>query len=126
MVIAHRIARWYQIWPMRDEYPKIVAAHPGVYYFLDISPTQKLQTREWSKKTIADAPHGTILIWDPIYGVFNSDAKRSVSEEAIENAGWVLDEDTTELINDEATEDNQRWSVWLSPQAQSGAPTGSQ
>jgi hypothetical protein len=126
MVVAHRFAQLYKIWPLRDEYPKVLAAHPGVYYFLDISPTQKLQTREWSQKTVADVPHGTILIWDPIFGVYNSDAKRSVPEESIDSAGWVLDDVMTDTINDEQTEDADRWSVWLSPQSQSGVPTASQ
>ena len=65
MVIARRVANWYRTIGPKLEYPRVLAAHPGVYYFLDISPTQRLQTREWTKETIADAPRGTILIWDP-------------------------------------------------------------
>ena len=67
---------------------------------------------------------GTILIWDPIYGVFNSDARRSIPEEEIEAAGWVRDEESSYLINDEDAEDKDRWSIWLSPQTQSGMATG--
>jgi hypothetical protein len=122
MVIARRVARWYQNWPYRDEYPHLLAAHPGVYYFMNISPTQRLESREWTKQTIAATPHGTILIWDPIYGVYNSDANRSVSLDSIENAGWAMDEQTSDLINNSNTPDDECWSVWLSPQSQSGAP----
>jgi hypothetical protein len=126
MVIARRVARWYQNWPLRDEYPRILASHPGVYYFLDISLTEKLRTREWTQQTVADAPRGTLLVWDPIYGVYNADAKRSVDRDLIENSGWVLDEETTDLINDESMEDKDCWSAWLSPLSQSGAPSTSQ
>jgi hypothetical protein len=123
MIIARRVARLYKTWPTREEYPRVLAAHPGVCYFLDISPTGKLQTREWKRSTIEDAPRGTILIWDPIYGVYNSDAARSVPESAIEDAGWVYDEIGSELINDPDAPDNERWSVWFSPENWEGAAT---
>ena len=62
-------------WPLRQEYPRVMAAHPGVYYFLDISPTQRLRTREWTAANIAAAPRGTILMWDRTSGLFNSDTR---------------------------------------------------
>jgi hypothetical protein len=123
MKVARRAARWYQNWEGREEYPRVMAAHPGVFYFLDISPTQKLQTREWTLANIQAAPRGTILMWDRTSGMFNSDKRRSVSEQDIENAGWVLNEEATELVNDEDARDDVRWSVWLSPEGQSGAET---
>jgi hypothetical protein len=126
MRVAFRAARWYRAWPLRDEYPRVMAAHPGVFYFLDISPTERLKTHEWTAANIAGAPRGTILMWDRTSGLFNSDKKRSVSEADIQTAGWIYDEETSDLINDEDAGDDIRWSIWLSPQSQSGADTASQ
>jgi hypothetical protein len=125
MTIARRVARWYQLVPNHSEYPRIMAAHPAVYYYLEISPTEKLKTREWTRDIITSAPRGTILVWDRVSGEFNSDTRRSVTQEAIEDAGWVLDEETTDLINNDDMEEKDRWSVWLSPLKQSGAPSAS-
>ena len=120
MNTARRVARLYSQWPLHGEFPMMLASHPGVYYFLDISPTQKLQSREWTKSTIDAVPRGTILIWDPVFGVFNSDAKRSVTQQEIADAGWVPDEIGTDLINNADTPDDECWTVWLSPQTWSG------
>jgi hypothetical protein len=126
MKVARRAARWYRAWPMRDEYPRLMAAHPGVFYFLDISPTERLKTREWTAANILAAPPGTILMWDRTSGMFNSDKRRSVSEQDIESAGWVYDEEASDLVNDEDAGDDIRWSIWLSPQSQSGLDSTSQ
>ena len=73
-----------------------------------------------STSTIASPPDGTILIWDPVYGVFNSDANRSIPEGEPARHGWVpLDlipiEDYVFL--------GQDWDVWASPRDASGAPS---
>src|SRR5206468_3641230 len=71
---AHQAADWFEHWPMRDQFPRLLASNIGVHYYLDISPTDRLRTREWRKSVIAQAQPGTIIIWDPVFGVYNSDA----------------------------------------------------
>jgi hypothetical protein len=77
---ARRIARWYQSTRWHEEYPYLMASHPGVYFFADISPTGT-RSREWKKETIENIPSQTLLVWDPIYGVYNADERRSVTLE---------------------------------------------
>ena len=33
-------------------------------------------TREWVRQIVDKAPPGTVLVWDPDYGMFNADANR--------------------------------------------------
>jgi hypothetical protein len=87
---AERVAAWYETTPLRKEYPNLMASHPAIWYFLDRSPSGE-GTWEWSRQRIEQAPKGTVVIWDPIYGVYNSDTRRSVHLEAIKAAGWVED-----------------------------------
>jgi hypothetical protein len=115
MVIANRVAGLYRATDRSILYPHLLAAHPGVYYFLDRSPTSGLNSPQWNKQTIAEPLPGIMLVWDPVYGVYNSDANRSVKESDIEAAGWMLDEELTDTINDEDMDDAERWSVWVSP-----------
>jgi len=86
---AKDVSSWLQRTPLRRQYPRILAAHPGIFYFLGISQTDHHTAREWTKKTVDDAPSGTILIWDSVYGVYNSDTGRSVTLDEIRNAGWI-------------------------------------
>jgi hypothetical protein len=106
---AEHVARWYG---QRDEagrYPYLCASHPAFYYFLDISPSGP-KAREWHQQTIQSPPPGTILIWDPVYGKYNSDAARSITRDEIEAAGWVADEIVTN------TDLQRGWRVYRSPE----------
>jgi len=47
-------------------------------------------TAEFGPRTIADAPPGTILIWDSLCGMLNADAIRKVQIKDILDHGWVL------------------------------------
>jgi hypothetical protein len=85
---ARAIAEWYGTSGVADDYPYLLTSHPGVFYFLDLAPTGDA-AREWHRRTIAEVPPATILVWDSTYGVFNSDANRSVKTDDIERAGWV-------------------------------------
>src|SRR5207253_162367 len=60
-----------------------------VYYFLDLSDADKLRSAEWQRKTILDDHRGIMLIWDPVYGRFNSDVNRSMGADEIRDAGWI-------------------------------------
>jgi hypothetical protein len=116
-VEARNIADWLARTPLRHDYPKILAAHPGIFYFLGVSQTDHRSACEWTRKTVDAAPAGTILVWDSVYGVFNSDTNRSVSLKEIGDAGWVpyptslardkLDQKTKKRVPD--------WRFFISP-----------
>jgi hypothetical protein len=86
-VEAQQIDRWYQS-EHRKAYPWIATAHPGILYYLDVSPTNGSRVREWRKDILEALPPGTILVWDPIYGIYNADAARSITVEELLKAGW--------------------------------------
>jgi hypothetical protein len=115
---SREIADWYRNWPGHSAYPRLCSAHPGVYYFLDISKVGP-QSLEWTKGHIASAPAGTLLVWDAIYGVFNADQTRSVSVEDIRRAGWLpgigpsRGRNTSERL---ATASDAQWQIFRSPE----------
>src|SRR5258706_1493047 len=89
---AEEVSHWYKASPYYradSPYPRLASTSKGVYYFLDLSDTDKLRTAEWQRKTIMEDHRGIILMWDPVYGLFNSDVNRSVPAEEIRNAGWI-------------------------------------
>lgn len=110
MLDARTLAEWYRSWDRRADYPRIMAAHPGVFYFLDQSPTAVDRSVEFSRDAVARAPDGTLMIWDEIYSVFNSDESRSVSLEAVRLAGWKI-------------VPTERWVIAFSPRDALGEPT---
>src|SRR5205814_10265767 len=123
---AHQAADWFEHGPKRDQFPRLIANNIGVHYFLDISPTERLRTREWRKTVIAQAQPGTIINWDPVFGVYNSDATRSVRATDIDSAGWVLDIPASLAVNDlsdSAELDDSRWLIWRSPKSLAGEST---
>ncbi len=108
---ARRICAWYRDDPIHLDYPKVMAAHPGIFYFLDINPYGSSQVRSVDKKTLHDLGPGTILIWDSIYGNSNSSADRAFSAEDVRNAGWV-ERDVPTLHQ---VDGDKSWHVFVSP-----------
>ena len=87
-VEAADLARWYKDGPWGRQYPHIAVAHPGLSYALDFGPNSP-RGIDWTKRTLDAVPAGTIVVWDPIGGQFNSDARRSVPLAELERDGWV-------------------------------------
>ncbi len=86
---ARQIADWYQARPHSADYPYLASSHPALLYWLDMSPTDPRRI-EW-RKDIIDSnppPPGTILIWDRIGALFNSDSSRTISLDELYAAGW--------------------------------------
>jgi hypothetical protein len=110
---AEMVARWYAVTPLREAYPHVMAAHPGFFYFLDLNMATE-DVREWHVGTVAEAPAGTLLIWDPIYGVHNADRERSIRLEQIESAGWI------ELEPPGVVTEEWGWRMYVSPQEMGG------
>ncbi|HEY1629640.1 MAG TPA: hypothetical protein VGF52_07255 [Tepidisphaeraceae bacterium] len=114
---ARAIAAWYQHGELRKNYPFICAAHPALFYFLDMPMVnEKLGSLEWGPKNVDHPPAGTLLIWDSIYGVYNADIKRSINEARLQQAGWLI----YELPH---AEKESIWCIALSPRDISGHPT---
>ena len=111
-------ADWYRATPLREEYPYLLASHPGLFYFMGMSFSDATKAREWNRQTVTEAPPGTLLVWDPVYGVYNSDAKRSVRVEEILGAGWVELPLPASVPRAEKAED--AWRMFLSPLSRTG------
>jgi hypothetical protein len=120
--------------PPRD-YPLVMASHPGIYYFLDISPSDNSRTAYRDKRTIASAPPGILLIWDSTYGLYNSDSEMSIGVKDLLKAGWKPIRTFTDKSNQPAdvslinrlaakVEDNKAatWYAFVSPRKRDGRP----
>jgi hypothetical protein len=87
-VEAQQIADWYKTSGIEKKYPHLEISHVGLQYALDLDP-ESGQIREWKKSVIDARPPGTLLIWDRVGALFNSDASRKVTLEEIRAAGWI-------------------------------------
>jgi len=81
--------RWLQSSKYRQSHPKVIAPHPAVKYYQGVSPTDPAITPEWSRYTVQSPPPGAVLVWDPNYTRWNSDASRVVCLEDVQKAGWI-------------------------------------
>lgn len=116
---AEVLARVYRESGLAEDHPKVLASHPGLFYFLEISPTAHDRAVEWKKPKIAEAPAGTVVFWDSVYGVYNSDAQRSVSLDEIHQAGWLRITDQINAVAPPRTRSGH-WEVFLSPRTADG------
>jgi hypothetical protein len=66
-----------------------MAAHPAVFYYLDINPYGSPQVRSWDLQTLHDLGPKTVLIWDPVFGPRNSSANRAFKLDEIKKHGWI-------------------------------------
>jgi hypothetical protein len=110
---AEAVAEWYRQPEISIHYPRIMASHPEVALYLGVSHTDRGWTREWGKATVAKAPPGTVLVWDPDYGMFNADASRVVSLDEIHAAGWIEQPDIAAEINGLGY--GKEWHIFFSP-----------
>jgi hypothetical protein len=137
---AEEVSLWYKSSPYHRKdspYPRLVSTAKDVYYFLDVSDADKMRTAEWQRKTILEDHRGIILVWDPIYGRFNSDSNRSMTAKEIRDAGWVPIHTFTKQPGEPPNKDSviERlaqqihdpsigpWIIFLSPQDANGNRT---
>jgi hypothetical protein len=85
---AQQIARWYAADGRMQRYPHLLIAHPGIGYYLDGVPGAAERVGDWQKTVVDGCPSATLLIWDPIYSVYNSDSARSVTLAEVQAHGW--------------------------------------
>jgi len=86
---AERFVRQYREQMLTAGYTKVLAAHPAVFYYLDVSPIDHEHVVEWRKESVRNPPPGTVLVWDPIYSARNASTDRAVTLDDVRAAGWV-------------------------------------
>lgn len=87
--IAEKVAARYRETLAPAGFTKILAAHPAVFYYLDVSPMDGDRIVEWRRESVAHPPPGTVLVWDPIYSARNAHTNRVVTLDDVRAAGWV-------------------------------------
>ncbi|HEV7299475.1 MAG TPA: hypothetical protein VGN72_08945 [Tepidisphaeraceae bacterium] len=80
-------------------HPLVMASHPGIFYFLDVSPIDGTRVRDLNVQTITTPPPGTRLIFDSLYATHNADRGRVTTEADILAAGWLPDEELQAVID---------------------------
>src|SRR5439155_22221977 len=55
---AQRVANWYEASELIHRFPRVMASHPGTYFFLGISPTNSERTLYWDKENLRRRPPG--------------------------------------------------------------------
>jgi hypothetical protein len=88
---AQRAVAWYEHSPLKIAYPRVMVAHPAVFYFLDISPTDPNRVEQWTANNATHPPAGTIAFWDPESSMGNADRARIISLSTLMQGGWVND-----------------------------------
>jgi hypothetical protein len=84
---AQQIADWYKTGTLQKQYPRLDISHVGLLYALDFDP-QSRRIIPWTKPVIHSRPTGTLLIWDRVGALFNSDENRKITLDEIRAAGW--------------------------------------
>lgn len=116
MLYMKEFASWYDNWPLREKFPRLMAAHPGVFYFMDMSMTDR-RAVPWEKAVVTSPPEGVVSLWDPVYGHYNADARKSVVFSDFDQNGWVRLHPVREIPEDPST------TAFLSPQQADGSDT---
>lgn len=88
-VQSRRFVEWYRTSGVAEHYPRVCAAQPCIYHFLDISPTDPERALTFHRAAIVEPPPGTILVWDPIYSLYNADSERSIKVGELIEKGWL-------------------------------------
>jgi hypothetical protein len=106
-VRSERFVQWYKSSNAQERYPRVCAAQMTTYFMLDVSPTDEKRALEYRRDLLANPPPRTILVWDPIYSMYNADMRRSVGIDELKQYGWVELENSPEI--------GGGWRVFRSP-----------
>lgn len=111
---AQRAVWWYRNSGVARDFPRIATAHQAIYYFLDVATTDGRHVVEWRKDVLASTPAGTLVLWHPMYSIYNSDANRAVPLEELLVAGWID-------VTSSAPTMGPGWHILLSPKDAGGS-----
>ena len=114
--LARQAALWYRAdESLQVDFPRIMATPPGIAFTLDLSQTDSAHMLTCGRQSVAATPPGVVMVWDPIYGQYNSSQEMCVSQAMIEKAGWIHFKHFA--VRDRYCE------IYLSPKTMSGADT---
>ena len=101
---------------MHDKYPRILTNHPGIYFYLDVSPANPKYVQAWSREAAAHPEPGTILVWDRIFCEFNADSTYVAKLQMVRDAGWMEDRQA-EIASgaDDRQLGDDPWHIFRSP-----------
>jgi hypothetical protein len=88
-VRSQQFVDWYHNSGTSAQFPRVCTAQMCIYFLLDVSPTDRDRALEFRRDRVSTAPAGTILVWDPTYSLYNSDARRSIPAEDLRQYGWI-------------------------------------
>jgi hypothetical protein len=88
---AEKFVAWYQTSRFRNEFPRVMCNHPGIYFYSDRSPWDRRVVQPWAPEAIDRPVPDVVLVWDREFCTQNSDPKLVASLHRIANAGWVED-----------------------------------
>lgn len=91
---ARRFVELYRDSGLLQSHPRVSTGAVDVYYFLDISPTDSTRAMEFRRDLLAAPPPATVVLWDPVYSMYNADRARTMSADELISHGWV---EVTEL-----------------------------
>jgi hypothetical protein len=115
-LMGKAVGKWYTKTPgLAEDYPRVMATPPSVYFFLDLSQSDPKRGACWGTNEVMKRTPGTILIWDPVFGQSNADRDLIIEKTRIEGLGWIW------IGN--VVYGGDWCNVYLSPQAASGQPT---
>jgi hypothetical protein len=106
--VARAFANEYRRAPVFRGYPRVLVAHPAVFYYLGVDPQDASATAEWHKATVASPPAGTVLVWDPIYAARNAHGDRSVTLDDVRRGGWLPDPVMDDVLTSAASQKQRR------------------
>ncbi len=87
--LAEKIDEWIEQQPeLLARYPKFAASLPHIFILLDRDRLDKANVVDSSRAIVSNPPPGVMLVWDPIYSAFNSNAEYVVSEQMLVEHGW--------------------------------------
>ncbi len=112
---ARRFADLYRANHLKDTYPRVIAAHPAVPYFLGADPNGNARQDAFTGAAIKHPPPGALLVWDPIYCTTNAIAEDAAAPDQLRTAGWTEDHQLTGELNERAL--SKPWIVFQSPAA---------
>jgi hypothetical protein len=94
---AQKIVRWYEVSSRHADYPRVMANHPGIFFYLNASPWDRRRVLPWSMQDIEHPQSGVLLLWDREFCTQNSDPKLVASLQRISSAGWIEDDAATAI-----------------------------
>lgn len=88
---ARQMAQWYDSSPVRQNFPRILTNHPGIYVYMDVNPADPTRVEQWKPENFRHPTPGVLLFWDPVFSVFNSNPRQIYPLALVRSDGWIED-----------------------------------